>query len=224
MGRIEKAYRTRFRWLLEHFRARRLDKGIDWLVHRAQRLCTNKSLTAAESLMKVEQELTDKAPSSKLPHVLELQFFCDAGLGGLARWLRAAGYEATWEAGIDDDVLLEKAARAGTTVLTTDSMLMERRVIRDRVIPAFWLPPTLRIPEQLRLVFKEFRLKPKPSRCMACGGVLRSVNKQELRTRIPPRTFLWKDEFFVCARCDKLYWHGTHWDRIQKELQHLTAN
>ena len=29
-------------------------------------------------------------------------FACDAMLGGLARWLRAAGYDASWEHGIDD--------------------------------------------------------------------------------------------------------------------------
>jgi len=32
----------------------------------------------------------------------EWTFFCDAMLGGLARWLRAAGYDAEYEYGIDD--------------------------------------------------------------------------------------------------------------------------
>ena len=42
-----------------------------------------------------------------------LRFACDAMLGGLARWLRAAGYDATWQEGIDaglgrkDDALRE---------------------------------------------------------------------------------------------------------------------
>lgn len=31
------------------------------------------------------------------------RFACDAMLGGLARWLRAAGYDATWTYGIEDD-------------------------------------------------------------------------------------------------------------------------
>ena len=31
-----------------------------------------------------------------------LRFFCDAMLGGLARWLRAMGYDAAFEYGIDD--------------------------------------------------------------------------------------------------------------------------
>src|SRR5438105_13451435 len=86
-------------------------------------------------------------------------FLCDAGLGGLARWLRAAGHDAGWQPDIDDAELLREARKLSATILTTDSMLMERRLLRDRIIPALWLPPTLKIPEQLALVFGEFGLK-----------------------------------------------------------------
>ena len=88
-----------------------------------------------------------------------LLFWCDAGLGGLARWLRAAGYQALWRADIDDDEVLQETRKCSATLLTTDSMLMERRLVRDRIIPALWLPPTLKIPEQLALVFREFGLR-----------------------------------------------------------------
>ena len=124
---------------------------------------------------------------------------CDAGLGGLARWLRAAGYEAVWQPDIADDELLRQARAMPATILTTDSMLMERRLLRDGIIPAFWLPPTLRIPEQLALVFREFGLTLRGPRCMSCGGELRRGYKEALRERIPPRTYRWLDEYFVCG-------------------------
>jgi len=88
-----------------------------------------------------------------------IRFFCDSGLGGLARWLRGSGFEAFWEPSIDDFELLQQATKLSATVLTTDSLLMERRVVRDHVIPALWLPPTLTIPEALAFVFHEFGLK-----------------------------------------------------------------
>jgi uncharacterized protein with PIN domain len=72
------------------------------------------------------------------------------------------------------------------TILTTDSMLMERRVLRDNVIAAFWLPPTLSIAEQLEKVFREFGLSAGVARCMACGGELEKAEKDLLRDRIPP--------------------------------------
>lgn len=148
-------------------------------------------------------------------------FLCDAGLGGLARWLRAAGYEAHWQPHIEDDELLDQARRLDAIVLTTDSLLMERRLLRDGIIPALWLPPTLSLAEQVTQVMHQLRLEPRPPRCMACGGSLKRGDKEALRDRIPPRTYKWLDEFFVCERCDKLFWHGTHWNRIQQRLAAL---
>jgi len=56
---------------------------------------------------------------------------------------------------------------------------------------------------------------------MACGGELERVSKESVRERIPPKTYRWLDEYFVCSRCDKVFWRGTHWERITKELQQL---
>ncbi len=222
MSRILKAYETRFRWLLQQVRARRLDQGVTSLVDKARRMSASEGVSMAEALTRVYERLSMK-PRFLPPNraTAGLRFFCDAGLGGLARWLRAAGYEARWEAGIDDDVLLREAAMNAETVLTTDSMLMERRVVRDRIVPALWLPPTLDIPSQLQTVFRELGLSALAPRCMSCGGPLRPGDKTALRERIPPRTYRWLDEYFVCSRCGKLFWHGTHWARIAGTLDAL---
>ena len=222
MSRIQRGYEDRFRALLRRARARRLEQGVQWLVVKAQRLSASDGIALADALAQVYERLATSKPfqqsASQPPPVL---FVCDAGLGGLARWLRAAGYEAAWQPGIADDELLRQARQLHATVLTTDGMLMERRLLRDRVIPAFWLPPTLKIPEQIALVFREFGLTLRGPRCMSCGGELRHRAKEDLRERIPPRTYRWLTVFFVCGRCDKLFWHGTHWKRIVKALTAL---
>jgi uncharacterized protein with PIN domain len=222
MSRIRKAYETRFVWLLRQVGARRLGQGVEWLVEKARRLSVLEKIPLAEALTRTYDGLAVRPRFRPVQSPNgSIRFFCDAGLGGLARWLRAAGYEAEWEAGIDDDVLLQKAREISATLLTTDSMLMERRLLRDRILPSFWLPPTLNIPRQLELVFREFRLETRPPRCMSCGGELRPGDKEQLKERIPPRTYRWLDEFFVCTRCGKLFWHGTHWHRIMGALERL---
>ena len=225
VSRIRRGYEARFRALLRQARARRLDQGVQWLVAKARRLSTRKDISLAEALSQVYEQLaTRKALRSPDPPPAAIQFFCDSGLGGLARWLRAAGYDAAWQPYIADDDLLRQARAMPATLLTTDGMLMERRLLRDGIIPSFWLPPTLSIAEQLGLVSREFGLTLCGPRCMSCGGELRSVSKEALRERIPPRTYRWRDDYFVCARCDKLFWHGTHWQRNMGTLAALNQD
>ena len=199
-----------------------MQQGIQWLVERARCGSAGAPLSFGEALARVDDELAAKSRGRNvLLDQPPLRFFCDAGLGGLARWLRAAGYEAFWVSGIDDKVLLHEARKASAVILTTDSPLMEHGLIRDRVIPALWLPPTLKIPEQLALVFREFDLALLAPRCTSCSGELRRGDKDALKERIPPRTYRWLDKYFVCVRCDKLFWHGTHWQGIAGMLKIL---
>lgn len=224
MSRIRKAYEARFRCLLAQAGARRPAEGLRWMLRRAQVLSSTEAIPLAEALSRLDRRLTAvlrRRGCGRRP--TPCRFFCDAGLGGLARWLRAAGWEALWEPGIDDDALIRAARQQQAVILTTDSMLMERRLLRDRIIPALWLSPALGVGEQLEQVFREFGLVRGQPRCMVCGGELRPVKKEALRERIPPRTYRWLDEYFVCGRCDKLFWHGTHWARIQLELGRITG-
>jgi uncharacterized protein with PIN domain len=232
VSRILKAYQGRFRSMLKQAGARRTEQGADWLVAKARRLSEARRLPLSATLTQVYQDLQrqclGKIPNSNSQHLDKLQarnsesprsFWCDSGLGGLARWLRAAGYDALWHPELEDSDLLRKAQDSGRTVLTTDSGVMERRLIRDRIVPALWLPPTLSIPQQMEMVTGEFHLELREPRCMACGGELRRVDKQTVRERIPPRTWKWLDEYFLCQRCDHLFWRGTHWGRIRGELE-----
>lgn len=225
MSRIQSAYEHRFRELLLRFGARRPEQGVQWLVQRAEGLKKQEDISPADALTQVARELAAKSLKTRHPASdgNNIRFFCDSGLGGLARWLRGSGYEAFWEPSIDDYELLQQSKKLSATVLTTDSLLMERRVVRDHVIPALWLPPTLSIPEALAFVFHEFGLKTRAPRCMTCGGELRQESKEALGDRIPPKTYRWLDEYFVCTRCGKLFWHGTHWHRIQTELQKMSG-
>jgi len=223
MGRIVKAYEATFRALLQRVNAHRLDKGVCWLMEKAQRMRRAQEISIEEALRKVHERLASQLPPREEVARSRIRFFCDAGLGGLARWLRGAGYEAFWRADIDDDALVREAHAQSAVILTTDSLLMERRLLRDRIVLGLWLPPTLKIPEQLSLVFREFKLTLRPARCMTCGGELQRREKESLRERIPPKTYLWLDEYFVCAQCGKLFWHGTHWEKIRNDLKQVAG-
>jgi len=233
VNRIRRACLARFRRALQRLGARQPEKGLALLLARAHAQTLRSKVSPNEAWTQLDAQLQRQwarlaarrgERDSMATESTGPRFVCDAGLGGLARWLRAAGYEAAWTAGIADDALLRAAREQRALLLTTDSLLLERRVIREGTIPTLWLPPWGRAPEQLARVFRELRLRPRTPRCMACGGELWRVDKAAVASRIPPRTARWLDLYFVCARCNRLFWHGTHWARITERLRALGIN
>jgi len=101
--------------------------------------------------------------------------------------------------------------------------VLDRRIVVDGSLAVVWVPSALTMAEQLHLAAVELGLTRREPRCMACGGALVSRSKGEVGPRIPPRTALWKDEYFVCAGCDRLFWRGTHWERIERTLRRAVA-
>lgn len=223
MNRIARGYDARFEVLLRRVGARKPEKGRNWLFARARRLAAALGISESAALTQVHDRLAGRARYRRREKPPAL-FLCDGGLGGLARWIRAGGYEADWEPGVADAELLRKAQEREATLLTTDSMLMERRLLRDGLVDALWLPPTLPLVEQLAAVFREFGLQLGQPRCMECGGSLEDADKETEHSRIPPRTYRWLDTYFVCSRCNKLFWHGTHWERIKRALAWASGN
>jgi uncharacterized protein with PIN domain len=151
------------------------------------------------------------------------RLLCDPSLAGLARWLRAAGYEASLAADVPGHRLPDEALRRECVLLTTEAEVLDRRIVADGSLVVAWVPSTLTMAEQLHMVALDLGLGRREPRCMACGGALVPRPKEEVRPRIPPRTALWKDEYFVCGACDRLFWRGTHWERIEKALEQAVA-
>lgn len=155
---------------------------------------------------------------------METRFACDAMLSGLARWLRAAGYDASCHGGIDDRELIRLSRDEERMLLSCDTRIFEFATIRDGVQPALFVPLRMSPREQLAFVLEKLHLTLKEPRCMACGGTLIEVPKEQAGDRVPPRTFAWLERFWECGRCRQVFWHGTHWQRIAEALRQATAS
>ena len=143
-------------------------------------------------------------------------------LGGLARWLRAAGYDALFDDGIDDGELVRRARERDLMLLSSDGPIFERNVIKDGAVRALYIPQQMTKLEQLRFVLREMELPLGEPRCMACGGLLVEVPKHTVTGEAPPLAYRNCDRFWRCSRCDKLLWHGTHWQKITRRLAEVT--
>ncbi|HXG12702.1 MAG TPA: Mut7-C RNAse domain-containing protein [Gemmataceae bacterium] len=151
----------------------------------------------------------------------DTRFACDAMLGSLARWLRAAGYDTFWQAGIDDWDLVRLALRERRILLSSDTGIFRIGCVRDGDLPALFIPHGLSKEQQLAFVLRRHGLTPRPPRCMACGGGLAEVPREQVRDRVPAGSFARQEHFYQCDRCGRLFWPGTHWQRIARLLERL---
>jgi uncharacterized protein with PIN domain len=229
MGRIEQGFRRRFHDLLARVRPRRLEFGVDLLIGRARRRAVRDGVPEVDAFAALFEETRTRvdrryekmgACAVEPPRHAGVAppFLCDRSLGGLARWLRAAGHEASVSER-SGDALVREARETGRLLLTSDARLWDRRLVRERVVDALWIPTGLDVARQLGMVLRDLGLALGAARCMACGGLLRAVAKDAVAERIPPRTARWKDDYFVCDGCGGLFWEGTHWERIQQRLR-----
>jgi len=233
-GRIEHGFERRFRDLLALVRPRRLDFGVSLLMRRGRERSEREGVPLVRGLLRVYAFTRDRVdrrlaltgacslvqpPWDRYKDGPPPRFLCDASLGGLARWLRAAGYAALARPATSGEALAGTAEGKGLVLLTSDSEVLDRKSARAGTLAVVWVPSTLSPREQLGLVMKDLGLRPREPRCMACGGELRPARKEDVLPRIPPRTARWKDEYFLCAGCDRLFWRGTHWERIERALQ-----
>jgi hypothetical protein len=153
-----------------------------------------------------------------LPQSRRPVFLCDAMLGGLARWLRVAGYEAEFDVHFEDGQLVRKALKEKKVLLTSDGGILERYAVSEGLINYVFIPRGLEVVEQLGRVLGELDLPVVEPRCMECGGELEDVALDDVVESVPAKVRRRCEEFFRCRRCGKTYWRGTHWESISRRL------
>ncbi len=148
------------------------------------------------------------------------QFVLDVHLGKLARALRMFGFDAYYENSLDDKTIAAITAAEDRIVLTRNVGLLKHKAIRR----GYWLR-SQQPPEQLTEVIIYFNLigSFRPfTRCMACNGLIEPVLKKDIDAGLLPKTRLYFNQFFRCLVCQRIYWQGSHYDRMQQFVQQLS--
>ncbi len=148
-----------------------------------------------------------------------MRFIVDAMLGTLARWLRTLGYDALFDPTWDDDALVRIARAEQRVLLTRDTQLLRRRNLCALYITS------QRWDEQIRQVLRELPLPPPAplTRCLTCNTPLEDMLRSEAWGLVPPYVFVRHQRFRFCPDCQRVYWQGTHWDRMQRSIEEFVA-
>jgi uncharacterized protein with PIN domain len=149
-----------------------------------------------------------------------MRFIVDAMLGTLAKWLRILGYDTLFDSELDDHQVVRLARAEGRTLLTRDRELARRRGLR-----VLWIA-SQELDEQIRQVLVELDLETQRSfsRCPICNELLEPVDPNVARSRVPAYVAQVHQEFSHCPSCQRVYWRGTHWQKMDEQLTRLQAN
>lgn len=140
-----------------------------------------------------------------------MKLLADTMLGRLAKWLRILGYDTAYLADADNFAVMRLARAEDRLILTRDRTLAGRRGVRTLLLESETLE------EQLRQVRDDVGPPPDPpfSRCPACNQPLVQAPPELVAARVPPYVQRTHSRFARCVACDRLYWPGSHWQRMQ---------
>ena len=149
----------------------------------------------------------------------EPRFVLDVHLGRLAGYLRMLGFDALYWTRADDPELVRASSEQRRILLTRD-----RGLLKHSAVTHGYLVRETESRRQTAEVMGRFHLagSVQPfTRCMVCNGSLLSVAKEQVRAVLPPRTLTSFQEFCQCLECRRVYWKGSHYQRMQGWVNEL---
>jgi len=149
----------------------------------------------------------------------EPRFIADAMLGRLARWLRILGFDTAYDPQIADEDLVRRGLTERRHILTRDRRLRDEWRVSNCIIldsedvdaQVTQIVTRLGLASAIRLF----------SRCPVCNALLVPLPEDEARPRVPPRVAERHHTFAHCPECDRVYWEGSHTERMRARLKEL---
>lgn len=147
-----------------------------------------------------------------------MKLLCDHMLGTLAKWLRFMGYDTAYPGPLDDSELITLADREDRVLLTRDKELAGRsaRALRIR---------SDNLDDQVREVAQALMLRVVDplSRCSLCNTRLVPAPAEAVHDLVPEGVRARHTSFWQCPSCRKIYWQGSHWDKMVERLNRWPA-
>ena len=150
------------------------------------------------------------------------KFIADVHLGRLAKYLRLCGFDTVYEMTLNDREIINLSLKENRIILSRDKELLKNRHVSQsfRIMSA---DPVRQLKEVLSRYVLINKIHPF-TRCMICNGEVVSVRKEEIESSLQPRTRSYYHEFRKCANCGKIYWEGSHYEKMKNFIVNNVFN
>ena len=156
------------------------------------------------------------------PQALDrIAFVVDVNVGKLALHLRTLGFDTKYGIDAGDGKLAMIASSQKRILLTRDTSLLKRKIVMHGYLLRTQ-DPFRQLVEVVRLYDLGSRIKPL-SRCIPCNGLLVPVSKETILDRLEPLTRKHYESFHMCEKCKKIYWPGSHQEKIIAFIREVLA-
>lgn len=160
------------------------------------------------------------SPSSLRPAPLQnLRFIVDVNVGRLAKYIRLAGFDTAYDIDVRAPAIVRDLIQDPRVVITRDLSLLKRKeVVYGRYVRS--VNPTEQLREVLQFFGIEKQVRPL-TRCLECNSSLKPIEKDVIRHRLQPLTDKYYRRFSICTHCNKLYWAGSHVEKMMRSFKEL---
>lgn len=158
------------------------------------------------------------------------RFLVDRMLGRLIAWLRIFGYDTKSALDLEhtpneDTRLIDMAKDEGRILISRDRALIDRA--KKAGVDALLLSSD-DVRDQLEKMLERYRLDvdPNMTRCTVCNATLREATEDDMEKlkksrEVPEHLLNDKEAIWVCEKCGKAYWQGSHWRNILKTAEEV---
>ncbi len=153
-----------------------------------------------------------------------MKFIADNMLGKLAKYLRFLGYDTLYfSEDRGDDFIIEMAEKEDRIILTRDRELHKiaiKRGLRSILIEEMDFKKQLKFLKEKLNLSSENML----SLCSICNYPLRKIPREYAVGKVPEKVLEYADEFYICDKCGRIYWYGSHTEKIEKTLMEVMSD
>jgi hypothetical protein len=98
---------------------------------------------------------------------------------------------------------------------------MKRRVVTSGRLKAILIKsdkPELQMQQVINDLNLDCQFRPFAI-CLECNQPLLERSKQQVEGQVPPYVFQTQNQYVECPVCHRIYWRGTHWQRMTSKLK-----
>lgn len=147
-----------------------------------------------------------------------MKFICDVMVLKLGRILILSGFDTrTIKEPLPLTLLIEISINEDRLLITRNTKIKNYR-FNNYILINEQNPY-----DQFKTIIKTLNLKLDKqnifTRCSLCNSKLIEIEKEKIIEKVPPKTLKTAREFFICIRCNKIYWKESHYDFFIKKIE-----